>query len=54
MKMMLIEEFGDNVPGQLDFSVGYYDGSQQAKAWLVTKNDLDTMYKKFSNGGNKE
>ena len=49
---MLIEEFGDNVPGQLDFSVGYYDGSQQAKAWLVTKNDLDTMYKKFSNGGN--
>ena len=49
MKMMLIDEFGDNVPGQLDFSVGYYDGRQQAKRWLVTKNDLDTMYKKFPN-----
>ena len=52
MKMMLMEEFGDNVPGQLDFSVGYYDGSQQAKTWPVAKNDLDTMYKKFPNGGN--
>ena len=52
MKIMLIEEFGDNVPGELDFSVGYYDGSQQAKTWLVKRNDLDAMYKKFPNGGN--
>ena len=29
--MMLIEEFRDQVPSQLDFSVGYYDGSQQSK-----------------------
>lgn len=37
LKMKLIEEFGDQVPGQLNFSVGYFDGSQQAKTWLVTK-----------------
>ena len=36
IKMKLIEEFGDQVPSQLDFSVGYCDGSQQAKTWLVT------------------
>ena len=52
IKMKLIEEFGDQVPSQLDFSVGYYDGSQQAKTWLVTRNDLDALYKKYLNGGN--
>ena len=44
-------EFGEQVPSQLDFSVGYYDGSQQAKTWLVTRDDLDAMYKKYPNGG---
>ena len=52
MKMKLIEKFGDQVPSQLDFSVGYYDGSQQAKTWLVTRDDLDTLYRKYPNGGN--
>ena len=50
--MKLIEEFGDQVPSQLDFSVGYYDGNQQAKTWLVTKDDLDALYTKYPNGGN--
>ena len=43
IKMKLIEEFGDQVPSQLDFSVGYYDGNQQTKTWLVTKDDLDAL-----------
>ncbi len=46
IKIKLIEEFGDQVPNQLDFSVGYYDGSQQSKTWVVTNDDLDVMYKK--------
>ena len=29
--------------------IGYYDGSQQAK---VSNDDLHTMYKKYSKGGN--
>ena len=29
-----------------------YDGSQQAKTWLVTRDDLDALYKKYPNGGN--
>ena len=52
IKMKLIEEFGDQVPSQLDFSVGYYDGNQQAKTWLVTKDDLDALYTKYPNGEN--
>ncbi len=39
IKIKLIEEFGDQVPNQLDFSVGYYDGSQQSKTWVVTNDD---------------
>ena len=52
MKTNLIEEFGDQVPSQLDFSVGYYDRSQKAKTWLVIKDHLDALYKKYPNGGN--
>ena len=28
---MLIDQFGEQVPSTLDFTVGYYDDSQQAK-----------------------
>ena len=52
IRMKLIEEFRDQVPSQLDFSVGYYDGSQQSKTWLVTKDDLEALYEKYPNGGN--
>lgn len=52
VRVKLVEEFGNQVPSKLDFAVGYYDGNQQSKTWLVTKNDLDAMYKKYPNGGN--
>ena len=39
------------MPSNLDFTVGYYDGSQQAKVWLCTADDLSTMYSKYPNGG---
>ena len=38
-----INQFGEQVPSTLDFTVGYYDGSQQAKVWLCTTDDLNTM-----------
>ena len=47
-----MDEFGEHVPNTRDFAVGYFDGSQQAKTWLVTSDDLQTMYKKHSKGGN--
>ena len=32
------------MPNTVDFSVGYYEGSQQSKVWLVTADDLKKMY----------
>ena len=51
VRTKLNEEFGKQVPNTLDFSVGYFDGSQQAKVWLYTAEDLKTMYSKHPNGG---
>ena len=36
----LTEEFKEQVPNTIDFSFGYCEGSQQAKVWLVTADDL--------------
>ena len=51
LRVKLIEAFKDRVPSTLDFNVGYYEGSQQAKIWLVTSDDLKTFYRKFPKGG---
>ena len=40
-------EFGDAVPDEGEFSVGYFEGKQHTKKWLVTCQDLDTMYNYF-------
>lgn len=45
-----IDEFGDQVPDKVDFNAGYYEGKQQAKIWLVSKEDLDMMYSSQSKG----
>ena len=52
IRRKFVDEFGEHVPNTRDFAVGYFDGSQQAKTWLVTSDDLQTMYKKHSKGGN--
>ena len=51
VRTKLNEEFGKEVPHTLDFSIGYFDGSQQAKVWLYTAEDLIAMYSKHPNGG---
>ena len=52
VRMKLIEEFQEQVPNTVDFTIGYFDGCQSAKIWLVTSDDLRTMYKKYPAGGN--
>lgn len=47
----LIEELKKHVPSTVDYIVGYYDGSQQAKVSLVNSDDLKAMYERYSNGG---
>ena len=44
-----MEEFKDHVPANMDFNVGYYQGSQ--KICLVTSEDLNSMYSKYTQGG---
>jgi len=40
----LTDEFAETGPDTVNFNVGYFDGRQQAKLWLVTNEDLASMY----------
>ena len=51
LRVKLIESFTESVPNTIDFNVGYFEGSQQAKVWLVVPDDLKTMYQKYPQGG---
>ena len=39
-----MEEFKDQVPETINFSVGYFVGRQSTKKWLVSQEDLECMY----------
>ena len=45
IRMLLIEEFKDQVPDSTSFQVGYFEGSQQMKIWIVTEVDLKDIHK---------
>ena len=51
LRIKLIESFKESVPNTVDFNVGYYEGSQQAKIWLVVPDDLKKMYERYAQGG---
>lgn len=51
LRIKLIESFKESVPNTVDFNVGYYEGSQQAKIWLVVPEDLEKMYERYAQGG---
>ena len=50
LRVKLIEEFKEQVPNVLTFNVGYFKGQQHSKIWLVTSDDLQSMYMKYSRG----
>jgi len=50
LRVKLIDEFAETVPDTVNFNVGYFDGRQQAKLWLVTNEDLASMYSKYRTG----
>ena len=41
---MLYHELEDDVPEQGEYNIGYFEGRQQKKKWLVTLADLEAMY----------
>ena len=44
IKDKLKNEFKDHLPETDDFQIGYYLGKQSSKMWLVTEEDLKSMY----------
>ena len=51
MRGKLKEQFDEQVSSSSEFALGYFDGSQQAKVWLNTAEDLVAMYRKYPKGG---
>ena len=46
IRVRLLEEFGDDLPGTINFDVGYYE-KRSSKCLLVTSEDLKQMYEGF-------
>ena len=51
LRVKLIDAFKEHVPNSTDFNVGYFEGPQHSKVWLVTLDDLGSMYRKYHNNG---
>ena len=46
LRVRLLEELSDDLPGMIDFDVGYYE-SRSSKLLVVTSDDLKQMYEHF-------
>lgn len=44
VKEHILREFKDEFPDKSNLDVGYFDGRQSAKIWLVSNEDLSQMY----------
>ena len=44
LRSVLYHELEDDVPEQGEYNIGYFEGRQQKKKWLVTPADLEAMY----------
>ena len=50
LRMKLVEEFTNLVPDNLRFNIGYFEGQNHSKIWLVSREDFATMYTKYPRG----
>ena len=48
LKSNIRDEFGESVPDNDKFQVGYFIGKHSAKHWLVTQSDLSYMYESIT------
>ncbi|SMN02472.1 hypothetical protein SPONN_1129 [uncultured Candidatus Thioglobus sp.] len=46
----LIEELKDQVPNNLTFAVGYFEGQKHSKVSIVSNDDITAMYSKYPRG----
>ena len=50
MKECILDDLKEEFPEDANIDVGYYDGRQSAKIWLVSTEDLNHMYSICKNG----
>lgn len=50
LKDNILEALHDEFPEEANVDVGYFDGRQSAKIWLVSSEDLRHMYSICKNG----
>ena len=50
LRARLAESFPDDLAEDLSFQVGYFQGKQGAKRWIVEPRDLEKMYAAFKKG----
>ena len=50
LRAKIVEEFKEQVPNSSTFNIGYYEGSQHSKIWIVSNEDLTSMYEKYPKG----
>ena len=51
LRVRLIDELKEHVPSTTSFDVGYFEGKQQSKIWLVTSEDIKKLYDLHPKGG---
>ena len=44
LRLALYHELEDLLPDSEDYNLGYFEGKQQKKKWLVSASDLEAMY----------
>ena len=47
LRSALYHEFEEVIPEEGEYNIGYFEGKQQAKKWLVCKQDLEAMYQHY-------
>ena len=50
MKAHVITGLKDELPQDPSLDIGYFEGRQSSKVWLVSAKNLDSMYRKAKNG----
>lgn len=47
IRSALYHEFENEITDEGDYNLGYFEGKQQKKKWLVSQSDLQTMYELY-------
>ena len=50
LKLKLMEAFPNDVPDHVTFQIGYFEGRNNTKRWIMETHDLEAMYATFKPG----